>query len=73
MEERITLFWILVIAGISAFGKSERRWFVERFRDVSVRLEIEGPRDAEERVRKILWSDEWTTHLDSLWEELNIT
>lgn len=73
VEGRITLFWALIIAGISAFGKSERLWFVERLRVLSERMEIEGPRDAEERVRKILWSEEWTTHLDTLWEELNIS
>jgi hypothetical protein len=35
------------------------------------KVKVVGSGDAGERVKGILWSEEWTTtHLDTLWEEL---
>lgn len=69
-QEDGRLFWVLVVGGLCAFGKEERRWFVERLREVVKRLEVTGLRDAEERVRGILWTKKWTPRLETLWEEI---
>jgi hypothetical protein len=68
-EGLIMIFWTLLIGGLSATGKPERGWFIEHLRTVCKTLKLHTRSGAEEVLRKILWSKDWSMYLEEIWEE----
>jgi hypothetical protein len=65
------LVWILCVGGISAMGKPERGWFVERLKRVCEAFKVETASQVEEALRKIVWSRDWNDALEEMWQELS--
>jgi hypothetical protein len=70
-EELIMILWILVVGGISAMRKPERGWFVEQLRSFCEASRLETVGDAEEALRKIVWSRDWNDALKEMWQEIS--
>jgi len=68
-DDWLKLLWVLAIAGISAFGKSERGWFVGKLMEVSVLFDW-GKAAVREAIEKITWTTEWDGYLNVLWDEV---
>jgi hypothetical protein len=69
-DDSTSIFWTLVIGGISAIKKPERPWFLEHIKSLREALGLGTRADTEEALKKILWSNEWRGHLEQMWEEL---
>jgi hypothetical protein len=70
-DELVMNVWILVVGGISAMGKPERGWFVERLKRVCEAFKVETASQVEEALRKIVWSRDWNDALEEMWQELS--
>ena len=66
-EDRpITLFWILVIGGIAAVDKPEQEWFIGHLQSLRDVMDLDNRVDAEDTLRKILWTKDWSRYLDAI-------
>lgn len=49
------LIWVLAMGGIGAVGLDERQWFVEEFREVTIRAGVRSWDEAREIIKEGLW------------------
>jgi len=49
------LLWVLAMGGIGAIGLDERDWFLHRFKEAVVRMEVKSWREARGIIKKGLW------------------
>ncbi len=49
------LVWVLVMGGIGTVGFDQRKWFLERFRQVTTRLGIKSWDEARSFIKRGLW------------------
>ncbi len=49
------LVWVLAMGGIGTLGFDQRKWFLERFRQVTTRLGIKSWDEARDSIKRGLW------------------
>jgi hypothetical protein len=69
-QKWMTSFWILVIGGIAAMNKPEQQWFLMHLRSCCEAMGLHDRVDAEQLLRMILWSRDWSGYLEKMWEEV---
>lgn len=64
------LLWVCAFGAIAAYGRLERRWFVEQFGNVCERLGVTEWEEAVFLFRKTLWNEKWEDPQGALWQEV---
>jgi hypothetical protein len=64
----IVFFWVLVVGAIAAVSKPEQQWFLTRLSIFRERIGLEDIIEAENHLRKILWTKNWSGYLKEVWK-----